>query len=85
MRKAGLFPATLKGVSMTKQEKIITANKDYEEAKRLLYIQYAERFENLPVSECGEVYAQDVLTLNEWVENEKKRILNEWANKVVHA
>lgn len=70
---------------MTKQEKIITANRDYEEAKRLLYIQYAEKFENLPVSECGEVYAQDVLVLNEWAENEKKRILNEWANKVINA
>ena len=44
-----------------------------------------EKFENLPVSECGEVYAQDVLALNEWVENESRRILNEWANRVVHA
>lgn len=70
---------------MTRQEKIITANRDLEEAKRLLNIQYAEKFENLPVSECGEVYAQDVLALNEWAENESKRLLNEWANKVVNA
>ena len=70
---------------MTKEEKIIQANKDYQEAKRLLNVQYAERFENLPVSECGEVYAQDVLALNEWVENESRRILNEWVNKIVHA
>lgn len=70
---------------MTAKEKIIQANKDYEEAKQLLYVQYAEKFENLPVSECGEVYAQDVLTLNEWAENEKKRILNAWANKVINA
>ena len=70
---------------MTRTEKIITANRDYEEAKRLLHKYYAERFENLPVSECGEVYAQDVLALNEWVENESRRILNEWANRVVHA
>ena len=70
---------------MTRTEKIITANRDYEEAKRLLHKSYAERFENLPVSECGEVYAQDVLALNEWVENESRRILNEWANRVVHA
>lgn len=69
---------------MTRTEKIITANRDYEEAKRLLHKSYAERFENLPVSECGEVYAQDVLALNEWVENESRRILNEWANRVVH-
>ena len=70
---------------MTTKEKVFQATKDYEEAKRLLYHQYAERFEQLPVSECGEVYAEDVLALNEWVENESKRILNEWANKVVHA
>ena len=70
---------------MTRTEKIIQANKDYEEAKQLLHKSYAEKFENLPVSECGEVYAQDVLALNEWAENEKKRILNAWANKVVHA
>ena len=70
---------------MTTEEKIIQANKDYEEAKQLLYVQYAEKFENLPVSECGEVYAQDVLAVNEWAKNESKRILNEWANKVVHA
>lgn len=85
MYKAGLFPATLKGATMTTEERIITANKDYEEAKRLLYVQYAEKFENLPVSECGEVYAQDVLALNEWAENEKKKILNAWVNKIVHA
>ena len=70
---------------MTTEEKIIQANKDYQEAKQLLYHQYDERFENLPVSECGEVYAKDVLALNEWAENEQKRILNEWVNKVVHA
>ena len=70
---------------MTRTEKIIMANRDYEEAKRLLHKSYAEKFEQLPVSECGEVYAQDVLALNEWVENESRRILNEWANKVVHA
>ena len=70
---------------MTTEEKIIQANRDYQEAKRLLNIQYAERFENLPCTECGEIYAQDVLALNEWVENESRRILNEWANKVVHA
>lgn len=70
---------------MTTEQKIIQATKDYEEAKRLLYKSYAEKFEQLPVSECGEVYAQDVLALNEWVENESRRILNEWANRVVHA
>lgn len=70
---------------MTTEEKIIQANKDYKEAKRLLNVQYAERFENLPVSECGEVYAQDVLALNEWAEAEGNRILNEWANRVVHS
>lgn len=69
---------------MTREEKIIQANKDYQEAKRLLNVQYAERFENLPVSECGEVYAEDVLALNEWAETESNKILNEWANKVVH-
>ena len=70
---------------MTTEEKIIQANRDYEEAKRLLNITYTERFEQLPVSECGEVYAQDVLALNEWVESESKRILNEWVNKIVHS
>lgn len=70
---------------MTTEEKILQANKDYEEAKRLLHRQYDERFENLPVSKCGEVYAQDVLALNEWVESESKRILNEWVNKIVHS
>lgn len=70
---------------MTRTEKIIQATKDYEEAKRLLHESYAEKFEQLPVSECGEVYAEDVLALNEWAESESKRILNEWANKVVHA
>lgn len=70
---------------MTKEVHIIQANRDYEEAKRLLNVQYAERFEQLPVSECGEVYAEDILALNEWVENESKRLLNEWANRVAHA
>lgn len=70
---------------MTTEEKIIQANKDYQEAKRLLNVQYDERFENLPVSECGEVYAEDVLALNEWVETESKRLLNEWVNHIVHA
>lgn len=70
---------------MTTEERIITANKDYEEAKRLLHKSYTEKFEELPVSECGEVYAKDVLALNEWAENEQKRILNEWANSIVHA
>lgn len=70
---------------MTTEERIITANRDYEEAKRLLHKSYTEKCENLPVSECGEVYAQDVLALNEWVENESRRILNEWVNKIVHA
>lgn len=69
---------------MTTEQKIIQATKDYEEAKRLLHKSYAERFEQLPVSECGEVYAEDVLALNEWVENESKRLLNKWANRVVH-
>lgn len=70
---------------MTRQEKIIQANRDYEEAKRLLHKSYAEKFEELPCTECGEVYAKDVLALNEWAESESKRLLNEWANKVVHA
>ena len=70
---------------MTTKEKIIQATKDYEEAKRLLHKSYAEKFEELPVSECGEVDADSVLALNEWVENESRRILNEWANRVVHA
>lgn len=70
---------------MTTKEKIIQATKDYEEAKRLLHKSYAEKFEQLPVSECGEVYAEDVLALNEWVETESRKILNEWANRVVHA
>lgn len=70
---------------MTTKEKIIQATKDYEEAKRLLYKSYAEKFEQLPVSECGEVDADSVLALNEWVENESRKILNEWANRVVHA
>jgi hypothetical protein len=66
-------------------KRIIQANKEYEEAKQLLNVQYAERFEELPVSECGEVYAQDVLALNEWVESERKRIMHEWVDKVTHA
>lgn len=70
---------------MTTEQKIIQANRDYQEAKRLLNITYAERFEKLLVSECGEVYAEDVLALNEWAETERKRILNEWVNRVVHA
>lgn len=70
---------------MTTKERIIQANKDYEEAKRLLHKSYAERFEQLPVSECGEVDADSVLALNEWAETERKRILNEWANRIVHA
>lgn len=70
---------------MTREEKIIQANKDYKEAKRLLNITYAERFEELPCTECGEVYAKDILALNEWAENENRRILNEWTNHVVHA
>lgn len=69
---------------MTTEEKIVQANRDYEEAKRLLHKSYAEKFEELPVSECGEVYAKDVLALNEWAESESKRLLNEWANKIVH-
>ena len=70
---------------MTREEKIIQANRDYEEAKRLLNVQYAEKFEELPCTECGEVDADSVLALNEWVENQSKRLLNEWANRVVHA
>lgn len=70
---------------MITEQKIIQANKDYEEAERLLNVQYAERFEQLPVSEYGEVDADSVLALNEWVNNEEKRILNEWVNKIVHA
>lgn len=70
---------------MTTKEKIIQANKDYEEAKRLLHKSYAEKFEQLPCTECGEVYAENVLALNEWTEGESKRILNEWVNKIVHA
>lgn len=70
---------------MTKEVRIIQANRDYEEAKRLLHKSYAEKFKDLPVSECGEVYAEDVLALNEWAEAEGKRILNEWINKIVHA
>lgn len=70
---------------MTRTEKIVQANKDYEEAKQLLNVQYAEKFEQLPVSECGEVDADSVLALNEWAESESKKILNEWVNKIVHA
>ena len=70
---------------MTKQEKIITATRDLEEAKRLLAKTYKDRFEALPVSECGEVNAEDVLALNEWEQSESKRLLNAWVNKVVHA
>lgn len=70
---------------MTTKEKIIQANRDYEEAKRLLHKSYAEKFEQLPCTECGEVDADSVLALNEWVENESRRILNEWTNCVVHA
>lgn len=70
---------------MTTKEKIIQATKDYKEAKRLLHESYTERFEQLPVSECGEVDANSVLALNEWVETESRKILNEWANRVVHA
>ena len=70
---------------MTTKEKIIQATKDYEEAKRLLYESYAERFEALPCSECGEVDADSVLALNEWAENESKRIIKEWVDKVTHA
>jgi len=70
---------------MTRTEKIITATRDYEEAKRLLAKTYKSRFEALPVSECGEVYANDILALNEWEQNESRRLLNAWANKVVHS
>lgn len=70
---------------MTREEKIITATRDYEEAKRLLTKTYRDRFEALPVSECGEVNANDILTLNEWEQNESRRLLNEWTNKIVHA
>lgn len=70
---------------MTRTEKIVTATRDYEEAKRLLSKTYKDRFEALPVSECGEINANDILVLNEWEQNESKRLLNEWANKVVHA
>ena len=70
---------------MTTEEKIITATRDLEEAKRLLAKTYKDRFEALPVSECGEINAEDILALNEWEQNESRRILNEWANKVVHA
>lgn len=70
---------------MTTKERIIQASRDYEEAKRLLHKSYAEKFEQLPCTECGEVDADSVLALNEWVENESRRILNEWANRVVHA
>lgn len=70
---------------MTRTEKIITATRDLEEAKRLLAKTYRDRFEALPVSECGEINANDILALNEWEQNESRRILNEWANKVVHA
>lgn len=70
---------------MTRTKKIITATRDLEEAKRLLAKTYKSRFEALPVSECGEINANDILALNEWEQNESKRLLNEWANKVVHA
>lgn len=70
---------------MTRTEKIITATRDYEEAKRLLAKTYKSRFEALPLSECGEINADDILALNEWEQNESRRILNEWTNKVVHA
>lgn len=76
---------------MTTKEKIamakniLQANKEYEEAKQLLYKSYAEKFEQLPCTECGEVDADSVLALNEWAENESKRLLNEWVNRVVHA
>ena len=70
---------------MTRTEKIITATRDLEEAKRLLAKTYKSRFEALPVSECGEINANDILALNEWEQHESKRLLNEWTNKVVHA
>lgn len=70
---------------MTTKEKILRATHDYEEAKRLLAKTYKDRFEALPVSECGEVNANDILALNEWEQNESRRLLNEWTNKVVHA
>lgn len=70
---------------MTKQEKIIQAFRDYSEAKRLLCKSYVERFDALPVSECGEIEADALLSLNKWEEQESRRILNEWTNKVVHA
>ena len=70
---------------MTTKEKIIQASRDYEEAKRLLHKSYVEKFEQLPCTECGEVDADSVLALNEWIENESRRILNEWANRIVHA
>lgn len=70
---------------MTKQEKILQAFRDYSEAKRLLCKSYIEKFDQLPVSDCGEISADALLSLNKWEEQESKRILNEWANKVVHA
>lgn len=70
---------------MTTKEKILRATHDYEEAKRLLAKTYKDRFEALPVSECGEVNANDILALNEWEQNESKRLLNEWTNKIIHA
>ena len=70
---------------MTKQEKIVQAFRDYSEAKRLLCKSYIERFDQLPVSDCGEVSADTLLALNKWEEQENRRLLNEWTNKVVHA
>jgi len=70
---------------MTRQEKIIQAFRDYSEAKRLLCKSYIEKFDQLPVSDCGEVSADALLTLNKWEEQESRRLLNEWANKVIHA
>ena len=69
---------------MTRTEKIITATRDLEEAKRLLAKTYKSRFEALPVSGCGEINADDILALNEWEQNESRKILNEWVNKIVH-
>lgn len=68
---------------MSKEIMIARTIGEYDGKKQMLLLASEEMFRNIPRNEDGEVSAEAVLLLNEWVERMKERIQKGLTNELI--
>lgn len=70
---------------ITRKERIKQMCENHDRKKKELLEEYNRKFGLLPCTDCGELYAEDILALNEWYDKENKRLVQEWTDAVLKA